>query len=105
MGKDRVIKSLGKNIGNLVVHKLLEKYTNKKETLEHLKHETIAYKDNAKDVAEKFNWNEEDKSEIMLEAIHEVEKEMAGDYPDVSYPADEAEKLVEEAIKEIMDEE
>lgn len=60
MGKDRVIKSLGKNIGSLVVHKLLIKYTNNPETLNHLKHEVINYRENTFEISKEFNWNEQD---------------------------------------------
>jgi len=103
MGKNRVIKSLGKNIGKLVVHKILEKYTNNPEAIEHLKHEIIAYKENTKEIAEEFNWSEKDKGEIALEAMDEFEKEMRRDYPDVKFPVDEAEKLIEKTLNEILE--
>ena len=32
MGKNKLIKSLGKRIGNIVIHKILMKYTNKPES-------------------------------------------------------------------------
>lgn len=102
MGKNRAIKSLGKNIGNLVVHKILAKYTNKPEAIEHLKHEIIAYRENIEEIAEKFNWNNEDIEEIRLVAIDGFEKEMNKDYPDVKFPLEEAKKLVDETIEEIV---
>ncbi|OGJ21592.1 hypothetical protein A3K73_02865 [Candidatus Pacearchaeota archaeon RBG_13_36_9] len=93
MGKNRVIKSLGKNIGNLVVHKILAKYTNNPEAVEHLRHEIIAYRENTKEIAESFNWNDSEIAEIKLEAMDALEKEMHRDYPDVNFPMEEAERL------------
>ncbi len=103
MGKNRVIKSLGKNVGRLVVHKILEKYTNNLEAIEHLKHEITAYRENTKEIAEEYNWSEKNKGEIALEAIGEFEKEMCRDYPDVKFPVEEAEKLVEDTLNEILE--
>lgn len=102
MGKDRTIKSLGKNIGNIVVHKILEKYTNNPEAIEHLKHEIIAYRENVLDIAREFNWNEKEKDKIKLEAINWLEKEMANDYSDVKFPIEEAERLIEDTLSEIL---
>lgn len=68
MGKKSLIKSLGKIIGNIALHKILEKHTNKPESIPHLKSEIIAYSNNASDIAKKFNWNKQDEEEIRLEA-------------------------------------
>jgi len=35
MGKDRTIKIIGGLIAGMVAHKILEKYTNRKESLNH----------------------------------------------------------------------
>ena len=64
MGKNRVIKILGNIIGNLVVHKILVNYTNKPESLNHLKSEIEAYRDNSLEIAGEYNWNEKDKAKI-----------------------------------------
>lgn len=63
MGKNRVIKILGGIIGGMVAHKILLKYTNKPESVNHLQSEVSNYRDNALDIANEFNWNEEDKKE------------------------------------------
>jgi len=50
MGKNRTIKILGNIMGNLVVHKILVKYTNKPESINHLKSEIEAYRDNSLEI-------------------------------------------------------
>ena len=47
MGKNRIIKILGNIIGNIAVHKILVKYTNKPESINHLSEEVATYRDNA----------------------------------------------------------
>ena len=60
MGKNRIIKILGNIIGNLVVHKILIKYTNKPESINYLNSEIVEYRDVAFSTASEFNLNKED---------------------------------------------
>ena len=102
MGKNRVIKILGNVIGNIVVHKILLKHTNKPKSIKHLESEVEAYRDNSLEIAGEFNWNEKDKNKIKLEALKKFKKDMEKYYNDVKFPSKEAEKLVNETIKEIL---
>ena len=103
MGKNSAIKSLGNILGNIVLHKILVKYTNKLESLHHLKSEVAAYKDSALREAEEFNWNDSDIDEIKLEALANFKRDIEKYYPDVKFPTAEAEKLIEETIGEILE--
>ena len=77
MGKNSIIKSLGKIIGNVVVHKILVKYTNRRESISKMTEEIGAYRGNAIEIAEEFNWNEKDKIKIRQEAIYFLGIQMA----------------------------
>jgi len=101
MGKNRIIKILGNIIGNIVVHKILVKHTNKPESIPHLSEEVGAYRDNALETAQEFNWNEKDKNRIKQEALKKFKKDMKKYYSDVKFPANEPEKLVGETLEEI----
>ena len=104
MGKNRVIKILGNVIGNIVVHKILVKHTNKPESVNHLESEVEAYRDNALEIVNKFNWNEKDKKEIKLEALKKFKKDIKKYYNDVKFSMDDAERLIEETLMEIIGE-
>ncbi|MEK6873725.1 MAG: hypothetical protein AABW91_02675 [Nanoarchaeota archaeon] len=102
MGKNRTIKILGNIIGNLVVHKILVKYTNKSESINHLKSEVEAYRDNSLEIASEYNWNEKDKAKIKSLSFKNFEKDMSNYYTDVKFPMEEVHKLIEETISEIL---
>ena len=102
MGKNRVIKSLGKRIGNVVIHKILVRYTNKIESIPYLESEVETYRDNALEIAQEYNWNEKDKTEIKSEALSKFTNDMANFYKDVKFPIEEVLKLIEETINEIL---
>lgn len=98
MGKNSVVKTLGKRIGNVVLHKLLVKYTNRPESVEHLSSEELAYRDSAIKDAKKYNWNEEDIRLIRFQAIEFIKNKRDNRYSDVIFSVEEAEKLIEEEI-------
>jgi len=102
MGKNRAIKSLGKEIGNIVVHKILVEHTNRPESLHHLKNEVESYRDNAIETSQEFNWNDSDKVKIKQEALNKFKKDMKRYYKDIKFPAEEVDKLIEETIKECI---
>jgi len=102
MGKNRIIKILGNIIGNIVVHKILVKHTNKPESIPHLSEEVGNYRDNAIETAQEFNWNKEDKNRISQRALKKFRKDMEKYYPDVKFPINEPEELVDETIKDII---
>lgn len=97
-----IIKILGNIIGNIVVHKILVKYTNKPESVNHLIEEVGTYRDNALETAQEFNWNEKDKAKIEVRAFENFKREMEKKYSDVKFPINEAKKLVKETMDEII---
>lgn len=102
MGKNRIIRILGNIIGNVVVHKILLKYTNKPESIPHLKNEIIDYRDNSLEKASEYNWSEKDKNIIKEEALKNFYKKMETKYPDVKFPKEEIPGLIEETLEECM---
>lgn len=101
MGKNRTIKSIGKIIGNMVVHKILVNKTNRPESLHHLQSEVNTYRDNVFGIAQEYNWNDSDKQEIFNESLKTF-KIRIQKYPDIKYTIKEAEKLIKETINEVI---
>jgi|SRR3989344_4709099 len=99
MGKNKAIKSIGRVIGNIVVHKITFKYTNNPESRNHIFSEIGTYRDNALEIAQEFNWNEADKQSIKEESVKEFNRRIKK-YNDVQYPEKEVSELIEETIKE-----
>ncbi len=103
MGKNRVIKIIGGLIAGMVAHKILEKYTNRKESLNHLRSEVDNYKSNLSEFINEFNWNSENKQKIKKESLKNLKKELnAPHLKDVKFPKEEVEKLIEETLKDII---
>ena len=100
MGKKSSISSLSKIIANITVHKVLLKYTNKPDSINHLNYEVVEYRDTATSRAEEFNWNKADKEKIKLNALKHFKRKMAGKYKDVKFPMEDAKRLLDETIKE-----
>ena len=98
MGKNTALKTLGRIIGNIVLHKMLSKYTNKPESTGHLENEEIEYRTAALINAKKYNWNETDKQEIEAIAINFFENKRAKKYPDVTLTIAEAKALINQEI-------
>ena|SRR3989338_4122806 len=98
MGKNSVIKTLGKRIGNVVLHKLLVKYTNKPESKVYLQNEELEYRAATVKEAKKYNWNEDDKHVLKKTAIEYIKDKKNKKYEDVNFSFEEAEKLVAEEI-------
>ncbi len=104
MGKSRTIKILGNTLGNLVLHKILALHTNKPESAHHLNSEIEAYRDNALEIVREFNWSNSDIEEIRFETLANFRLDIHKKYPDVKFTMEEAERLVEETIEEILNE-
>jgi len=101
MGKNKIIKSLGRVIGNIAVHKFLLEHTNKPESKNHLSHEIIEYNLNAFEKSQEFNWNKKDKLEIKKMAKARAEN-IAKGYEDIKFSEKEIEGLVDEIIDELL---
>jgi hypothetical protein len=85
MGKNSAIKTLGKRIGNIVLHNLLVKHTNRPESRGYLQSEAIEYRNAAIKDAKKYNWNHDDKRELKIAAINFIEQKKAKKYVDVNF--------------------
>jgi hypothetical protein len=101
MGKNKTIKSIGKIIGNIVVHKILVNKTNRPESLHHLQSEVSTYRDNVFGIAQEYNWNDSDKQEIFNESIRTF-KNRIQKYSDIKYTIKEAEALIHETIDQFI---
>ena len=100
MGKNSAINSLGRCIGNVVLHKLLLKHTNKPESKKHLRDEIVDYSADASDNAKDFSFSEQEKIEIKDKAIRRV-KNTIEKYPDIIYEEREIAELTDKTMKEL----
>lgn len=101
MGKNSVIKSLGRNLGNAIAHKIVSKYTNIPNSANHMGNEAVEYRDNAIKIAKEFNWNQDDKEEIKKEVLKNFNSKMKNKYANVKFPIEEANNLIDEAVSEV----
>ena len=101
MGKNNAIKTLGKRIGNIVLHNLLVKYTNRPESRNYLQSEVLEYSNAAIKDAKEYNWNEKDKEELNLAAVEFIKQKKDKRYPDVNFSIKEAEDLVDKKIQDL----
>ncbi len=99
MGKNRIIKILGNILGNVIVHKVLIKYTNKPESIHYLSEEIGTYRENVLEIAQEFNWSEKDENKIKQEILKNFNKRIKK-YKDVKFPISELNKIIDETIKE-----
>jgi len=68
MGKDRVIKLIANLIGKSTAHKILVKYTNMPESINHMLSEIDNYRGQLSEYIIQYNWNIYDKQKIIKEA-------------------------------------
>ena len=101
MGKNSAVKTLGKRIGNIVLHNLLVKYTNRPESRNYLQSEVLEYSNAAIKDAKEYNWNEKDKEELNLAAVEFIKQKKDKRYPDVNFSIKEAEDLVDKKIQDL----
>jgi len=74
MGKDRVIKIIANLIAKTVGHKILVKYTNKPQTINHMSSEIDNYRGILAEYVVEYNWNSYDKENIKKEAEKNLTK-------------------------------
>lgn len=101
MGKNNIIKSLGRCIGNVVIHKILVIKTNKPESKNYLRNEIIEYASDAFEKAQEFNWSEKDKEKIK-ELSRKRISNLLKNYHDVTYNSALAEELIKETMDDLM---
>lgn len=97
------MRILGNIIGNVAIHKILLKYTNKPESAPHLKAEIQVYGENAEEIAQEFNWNDDDKLRILEESLKKFTHDIEKYYGDVNFPESEVPGIIDETIKELLD--
>ena len=102
MGKNKTINSLGRVIGNVVVHKVVLKYGKKAESENHTSSEIVAYRDTAISIGMEFNWNDKDKTEIRKEVHDFFIKKMNEKYSHIKYFSKDAENIIDETIEECL---
>ena len=95
------MKSLGRCIGNIALHKILVRYTNRPESEKHLRDEIRDYGEDSFEKAKYFNWNSEEKIEIRAKAIKEMEN-LLPNYPDIKFNKNEIIELIDETMEEIF---
>jgi hypothetical protein len=102
MGKNKTINSLGRIIGNIVVHRVVLKYGKKTESENHTSSEIVAYRDTAISIGMEFNWNNDDKVEIRKEVHNFFIKKMNEKYFHIKYSSKDAESIINETINECI---
>lgn len=103
MGKNRVIKIMGGLIAGMIAHKLLEKYTNREESLNHLRAEVGNYRNNLSEFINEYNWNESDKKKIKDEALKDINIEIKKPhFKDVKFPKADINNLIGETLIDIL---
>ena len=101
MGKNSALNSLGRRIGNVVLHKLLVEHTNRPESKNHLFSEEIEYRNSAIKEAKEYNWNSRDVEFIKKIAIKFIEEKRTKKYSDVDFSTNQADKLIIEEMENI----
>lgn len=103
MGKSKIVKILGRFIGNVTAHKILNKYGNRPEAFHHTESEIIAYRDSALEAGMKVNLNQYDKEKIKQESLKSFEKELKKPhFNNVKFPMEKARELLNQTMQEII---
>lgn len=103
MGKNSAIEELGSIIGNTVVHKILGEKTNRLESTNFLGAEEVEYRAQARKKNKLYNWNTADLQQIKEKALKKIKNKFEVRYADISLSEKEAERLVNEEIKSILE--
>jgi len=101
MGKNSSIRSLGKCIGNIVLHKLLLRHTNRPESKKHLRDEIEDYGADAKEKSQEYSWTDEEKAEIEDKAYRRV-KNILEKYSDLDYEESEINSFIQETMEKLF---
>jgi hypothetical protein len=106
MGKNRTIKTIADLIAGMIAHRILTKYTNKPESTHHMESEINNYRGIIINFKSQFNWNSEDKKNILEESKKSLENELKKPhFNDVKFPSSEKERILNEIMKEMFEEE
>lgn len=102
MGKTHTLKTFGKRIGNVVLHRLLIAHTNRPESMSHLQSEEVEYRGAALKDAQDYHWNETEKKMLKRQTIEFIRHKRDTKYEDVQFSSSEAEKLVDEELASLL---
>lgn len=103
MGKKRIIKIIAGLIAGMTAHSILLKYTNRPESVNHLKSEIDSYKGNLENYFTEYHWNNKDIIEIKKESSRYVLLELKKPhFKDVKFPVEKVSKLIDELIDETL---
>jgi len=102
MGKNSIIKSLGKVIGNLAVHKATLKFGDKPESEHHTSSEIVSYRNNGKYLGSGYNWNKEDKKLIRNQAFKYFFKKMKKKYSHINFTINDANNIIDKSMNECI---
>lgn len=103
MGKDRAIKIIANLIAGMAAHRILFKYTNRPESINHIESEIENYRGTISDYLTEFNWNSYDKERIKREAKRNLRKELKEThFKDVSFSSNEISKMLNETIQKFF---
>ena len=104
MGKDRIIKLIANLIGKSTAHKILVKYTNMPESINHMLSEIDNYRGQLSEHIIQYNWNIYDKQKIMEEAEKSLNKELKKEhFNNVTFPNSVKIKFLDETIGDFFD--
>jgi len=103
MGKNRDRKSLIKVLGGNVLHEILLKNTNKRESKSHLFSEIIGYRSIVEKKIKEHKWSDEDKKYILENVLKRVLRKMSGKYEDVDFSIEEVKRLVDESAEGVFE--
>lgn len=103
MGKDRTIRIIADLVAGMTAHKILVKYTNKPESINHMESEVENYRGAISDYIAEFNWNDNDIEKIKREAEKSLKKSLREKhFKDISFPSREKIKMLDETIKKFF---
>ncbi|MEK6936112.1 MAG: hypothetical protein AABW67_04945 [Nanoarchaeota archaeon] len=104
MGKDKIIKTIGKLIGGMTAHKILIKHNLAPESDNHLRAKAQTYGGQIEDNLEEYHWNNYDKAKIKKEAQKSLKKELKRNhFEDVCFPISEEKIFLDETFNEFFD--
>jgi len=103
MGKDRTIKLIANLIGKSTAHKILIKYTNMPESINHMSSEIDNYGWQLSEYIIQYNWNTYDKQKIKKEAEKSLNRELKENhFTNVIFPSSVKIKFLNEAIRKFF---
>ena len=99
MGKDRIIRLIANLIGKTAAHKILVKYTNMPNSINHISSEIDNYRAMLSEYLTQYNWNSYDRENIKKESEKSLAKELKQNhFEDVAFPSSEKSKILDETI-------